>query len=103
PLEAGVKLTICAGAVWPVGALNTSVAGLAITAPVALPEVTLRATVMVTVPAVELTVMCPMNGPTGSRAAVAVTVRVAGVPAVTGELPLVTDAVRKLGESVETP
>jgi hypothetical protein len=47
-------------------------------------------------------VMCPMNEPNGSRAAVADTVTVAGFAELT-ELPLLKTADRKLGESVATP
>jgi energy-converting hydrogenase Eha subunit A len=53
-------------------------------------------------PVLAVTVMCPVIVPNGSLAAVADTVRVAGLVELT-ELPEVKAADRKLGESVVTP
>src|ERR1022692_1833207 len=83
--------------------MKRRVGGLATIVPVLLPVPTLMVTVIVVGgPLSGVTVMCPVTEPTGSRAAVADTAKVAGLVELTA-LPLVKTAERKLGESVETP
>jgi hypothetical protein len=97
------RLTICIRGTRPEGAKKTRLAGLATTVPLRIPVPTLMVTVIVAGgPMLGMTVICPMNVPTGSLAAVADTVRVAGLVGLT-KLPLDKVADRKLGESVVTP
>lgn len=93
------RLTVCAAETEPGCALNVRLAGVATIVPVVPPPVpTLNVTVIVVaVPTLGVMVMCPVYELFTRVAALADTVRVAGLPGVTVKLPLVIWAESQLG------